>query len=1188
MNTQPLVSIVIPAFTPRFFAMALQSALGQSLDDLEVLVCDDSGSDEIEAIVRSFELPGLPPVRYVRNSERLGFVANLVQGIELASGRFVKVLCDDDRLFPNCLERQAKVLEEHEDVSLVLAQRVLADSENYVLPMRMANARFAFDDTLFKGDDILAVLETHPLNFLGNFSSALMRRDQMLPLLHALTQDGHRFVGLLDCALFICLMRRGQMVMLSDAAVVERLHPQRLSKQIDVAQGIREEWSWLRQMLKARGGESAPASGWVRHVPLSASAETPRVWKELNLVLILSNWQTCMRGRVGSESESYGEFYQEWLGARQFTDIQRRLLPLTVNAWPRQPRIVPVILDPAGDERGVGETLDSLAAQIYSPHGCVVLSSTAATTSSSVIRLALELDWAGQVNRLLEDHVEADWIYILRAGDRLSESALLVLAERIAVLNGLACIYSDEGGWIDGQPVEPVFKPDFNIDLLRSYPYVGRALAFDRAAILQHGGLDAAFGELAPHDLIWRLVESRGPQAIGHVAEVQLQSAFGLAQWLSLDSVIEQNGRVLSAHLDRLGVTHRVNPDGPPLLHRVEYLHEAQPLVSIVIACAHDLQRLQQCVQSIIEVTAYTCYEVLIAAGEEVDPEIAQWLDAMTSVGGGILRVLRLPLTGDSAVLANAAIEHCLGDYLLMLSSELQVVEAGWLGELVQHAQRPEVAIVGGKVLDRHDKVVHAGMVMGAGKVAAPVFAGADAKSRGYLQRLLVVQNWTAVSGDCLMVRKSVLESLGGLDVEQYAAGLCELDLCLKARTDGYLVVWTPHARLRSVARSSAALLLQSRKSEEQAFCERWLPVVSRDPAYNPNLGLGSADFSLEPVLHGSWNPLCARAVPSILCLPINASAVGHYRVAQPFRALEAAGQVIGSIAYESPSIVQLARMDPDAVVLQLRHSAGAVQEIERMTRFSNARRIFEIDDYVLSTPKNNAHARNKAADIEQHLRECIGLCDRLVVSTEALGEALSSMHRDIRVVPNMLAPHLWLGLQSVRGASTKPRVGWGGGTSHGGDLEIIAEVVRALANDVEWVFFGMCPESLRPYIHEFHPVIGLQDYPGKLASLNLDLALAPLEFHIFNDCKSNLRLLEYGACGYPVICSDTRAYQGDLPCTRVVSNSTQEWLQAIRMHLDDPQASYQLGDALREAVLRDYVLRDDNLQHWEWGWLAD
>jgi glycosyltransferase involved in cell wall biosynthesis len=217
-----------------------------------------------------------------------------------------------------------------------------------------------------------------------------------------------------------------------------------------------------------------------------------------------------------------------------------------------------------------------------------------------------------------------------------------------------------------------------------------------------------------------------------------------------------------------------------------------------------------------------------------------------------------------------------------------------------------------------------------------------------------------------------------------------------------------------------------------------------------------------------------------------------------------------------------------------------------------------------------------------------ISLCDRVVVSTHALGNALSSMHHDIRVVPNMLAPHLWTGRRAQRRTSFKPRVGWGGGTSHGGDLEVIAQVIRELADEVDWVFFGMCPQELRPYLKEFHAAVSLEAYPAKLSSLNLDLALAPLEYHIFNDCKSNLRLLEYGACGYPVICTDTEAYRGYLPCTRLTANTTEEWLEAIRMHLADPQASYRMGDELHDVVMRDFMLRGDNLQYWVNGWLAD
>jgi len=166
--------------------------------------------------------------------------------------------------------------------------------------------------------------------------------------------------------------------------------------------------------------------------------------------------------------------------------------------------------------------------------------------------------------------------------------------------------------------------------------------------------------------------------------------------------------------------------------------------------------------------------------------------------------------------------------------------------------------------------------------------------------------------------------------------------------------------------------------------------------------------------------------------------------------------------------------------------------------------------------------------------------------------------------------------------------VGWGGGSSHRGDLELIADVVRDLADEVEWVFFGMCPEKLRPYVHEFHNGVPIGQYPAALAALDLDLALAPLEDNLFNACKSNLRLLEYGACGFPVICSDIVCYRGDLPVTRVRNNRYKEWVDAIRMHTSDLEATAKMGDALREVVHRDWMLTGSNLAAWRDAWLPD
>lgn len=1198
MNSTPLVSIVIPAYNPRFFHAALLSTLNQSYTHIEVIVCDDSRGSEIRAIFDALQENTTVNMRYVRNAEQLGLSGNLKACLAQASGEFIKFFCDDDVLFPESINIQRTAFIDHADASLVIAQRLFLDADGMQLPGRLENSALAPTSSIFKGDDLLAILEGFPSNFLGGFSSALFRRADLLELLPALTQPGHCFVAMLDFALYVCLMRRGNVVVLNEILSIERLYPERLSLQQPMKDALLAERSWLVEMLKARSGESAPAQGWVRYLPLSRTAEMPRVWDELPLSRSLGTKQSTLSWRVGVEAQSFSELYSQWLCCRTLSEVALGLLPDTLDGWPWQPKIVPVVIDAGADGAGLMVTLNSLKAQLYAPDLVLVLSSACSETvlEEKVLRMPLQDNWQQQLNEVLAQLHGADWIYLLRAGDRLTEPALLVMAERITAFNEACCIYTDEGALREGESVSPAFKPDFNLDLMRSYPYVGRALAFDRQRLLDVGGFDACFDELAPHDALWRLVEAHGTQAVEHISEILIEARLGFTDWLALPDIVEQNRPVVHAHLERLGVAHEIRAGSMELLNRVDYLHPQRPLVSIVISSKDQLAALQRCVESLLEKTAYSEYELLLVDDGSEQDETLAWLAAMAQLGSDRLRVLSCPQPSSVAGVCNFAAQQARGDYLLLLSPFAVITQADWLDELLNQGQRPEVAVVGAKLFNPDGFILHSGLILGLHGPAGVPFEGDGMHSAGYMTRLQVVQNYSAVGADCLLVRKQVFDEVQGMDEAHLPGALSEVDLCLRIGQAGYLVVWTPYAQLSLGRRPEPVVeeaAREQRTRDEETYYKRWLPIIARDPAYNVNLSLntlGGSSFHIEPGLKSGWNPFIRKQLPVVAAVPINASAVGHYRVTQPFDDLLAAGRATGRIYYSTPSIIELERLNPDVIVLQCRYSEGGIEEMVPIKKFSSARRIYELDDYVIQPTKKNAHSRNKLPkeQMERLVRKAIGLCDRVVVSTQPLAEALSSMHHDIRVVPNMLAEHYWSNLHSKRRTSKKPRVGWGGGTSHHGDLGIIADVVRELADEVEWVFFGMCPDELRPYIHEFHGVIGLDVYPAKLASLNLDLALAPLEFHIFNSCKSNLRLLEYGACGYPVVCTDTEAYRGYLPCTRVLTNSTEEWLQAIRMHLADPDASYRMGDQLREMVLRDFILRGDNLEHWVNGWFAD
>ncbi|WP_054900079.1 glycosyltransferase [Pseudomonas sp. NBRC 111131] len=1192
MTEQPLVSIAIPAFNAEFFRGTLASAVAQDYPNLEIIVCDDSADGEIEAICAALSKDAAAPLRYVRNPTRMGFARNLQACLAQASGELIKFLCDDDLLLDSCISRQASVLTQWQQVSMVIAQRLICSADDILLPSRALNSVIAPHSAVLIGTDLLASIADNAPNLFGGLSHAMFRRAQVEDYLAQLVLDGQGFAARLDLALYACLLRRGHLASLEQVLSVERMHAGRLSHHVGMTEAYKSETQWLQQMLAARTGEPAPANGWVRYLALDAyTGDADQVWEEFDIRRFFAGQVANFAQQVGSHALSFSELYADWLECRTLSAGQLRLLSKRIAQWPVRPRIVPVVSCQAGDERALLATLDSLAVQSYATAGVLVLvpEGFAEVAAPGVQYLTLRGSGYGQLNEWLASPAAADWVLLLRAGDRLQAHALVIMAERMALRSQSLCLYSDEDTFDNLAPSNPIFKPDFNLDLMRSVPYVGRMLAFDRAALQALGGFDTQYQSLAPQDLLWRMVEAHGLQVVEHVAEMLVHCQCGYADWFNEPQAQREALQVVKAHLQRLGVAATVEGGGTGLVSRVTYLHDSVASVSILIPAGKHLHGLRRCVESLFQHTDYSHFEVLIIADGNASSDLADWLTAMRGLGGDQLRIVDVQAQGRAAAL-NQASRFARGDYLLLLDPGCALFEKHWLSTLMSQAQRPEVGIVGPMLCAGDGKVVCAGLVLGLNNgTAGTPFVGSKLGAEGYMGRLRQVQNWSAVSIDCLAVRRELFEALGGLDDNALQATLYDVDLCLRAREQGYLVVWTPFARVAKLSGDAAiGSVDEVTQADQDVVYDRWLPRLARDPAYNDNLSLKLANFNLEPGLRTGWDPFIARAMPSVLALPSNTTAIGHYRVIQPFTELERAGWIQGRINHTTPGLIELEREKPDVLILQCRYTPTNLKEMARFKRFSHARRIYELDDYIIEPPKKNDHARNLPSNIGELVAQGIALCDRVVCSTEPLADALSSMHHDIRVVPNMLSAQLWAGLASQRQTSARPRVGWAGGTSHRGDLELLLEVVRTLANEVDWVFFGMCPEVLRPYVKEFHGAIAMADYPRKLASLNLDLALAPLEQNLFNDCKSNLRLLEYGACGFPVICTDAKAYAGYLPCTRVKDNTTQQWLDAIRMHLADPQASYRQGDALREAVLQDYMLMPHHLQHWANAWLAD
>ncbi|MEH3023242.1 MAG: hypothetical protein PGN19_10970 [Pseudomonas oryzihabitans] len=767
---------------------------------------------------------------------------------------------------------------------------------------------------------------------------------------------------------------------------------------------------------------------------------------------------------------------------------------------------------------------------------------------------------------------DANWSLKLPAGDRLEPETLLRLAERILVTEGLHACYCDQDHLADSGLDCPIFRPAFNLDLLRSYPYTGSLLALSREALLASTASVAAPGVALVQDLLLQVVERQGITAIGHLAEVFHHSRQTFPDWLQQCEPAATHG-IVRAHLARLGMPAEVSAGALPCVSRIQYQGDHQPLVSILIEARGPLEELGRCLESILGDTAYPRYEILVGRPADVAADIGLWLDELMTLGLAQLRVI--PCDGAQA-LASAA----EGEYLLWLSAGCLSIKASWLDELVNQARRPEVGVVGAKLLDREGRVAMAGLVLGLRGPASSLFLGEPDDRAGYLYRQQVVQNVSAVSGRCLLVRAEIFHAVpdcGSFVTEP----LADVAFCLQVGRAGYLVVWTPHARLGW--ESEQGVEVSAWLDAEARLLDQWLPVLANDPAYNPNLALDKADFAVEVEPDNLWRPLSWRPLPVIQVLPGDRWGCGHYRLIQPQRAMDAALLIDSNVQFRYLRLVNQERVQADSIIVQRQLGDPQIEEMQAIKRHTSSFLVYDLDDLLGNLPLKSIHRELfQPSQVARALRNGLAIADRVTVSTEPLAEAMRGFNADIRVVPNRLPVGWWGGLQGGR-REGRPRVGWAGGSSHTGDLQVVVDVMKALADEVEWVFLGMSPPGAPP--HEFHPGVEIEAFPAKVASLDLDLAIAPLEINPFNECKSNLRLLELGACGFPIVATNIEPYRCGLPVS-LVRNKYKDWLDAIREHLADREGAQRLGAELRAAIQRDWMLEGDNLLAWRAAWL--
>lgn len=451
-----------------------------------------------------------------------------------------------------------------------------------------------------------------------------------------------------------------------------------------------------------------------------------------------------------------------------------------------------------------------------------------------------------------------EYIALVDHDDLLAPHALLHMARAVNEQPQAAILYSDEdkvdeaGGFYD-----PHFKPDWNPELILGQNFVSHLGVYRRDLVTGVGGFREGFEGAQDHDLLLRCVARLDDpfRQVVHVPRVLYHwraAAGSTALAGSEKGYAEAAGlRAVNEYLEQRGDGAVAGNGRYPNTYRVRYpVPEPAPLVSLLVPTRNGVEILRPCVDAILERTDYTAYELIILDNQTDCRETLAYMEEVCQRDSRV-KVIRWDHPFNYSAINNFGARQAQGSLLGLINNDIEPLNPEWLSEMVSHAVRPEVGCVGAKLYYPNNKLQHGGVILGIGGVAGHSHKFADREAPGYFYRLMLTQNLSAVTGACLLLRKTVFDEVGGLNEEHLKIAFNDVDLCLKVRAAGYQNVWTPHAEAyhhESVSRGKEDTPeKQARFAGEVAYMkQQWAEELASDPAYNPNLTRAFEDFSLR------------------------------------------------------------------------------------------------------------------------------------------------------------------------------------------------------------------------------------------------------------------------------------------------------------------------------------------------------
>lgn len=451
-----------------------------------------------------------------------------------------------------------------------------------------------------------------------------------------------------------------------------------------------------------------------------------------------------------------------------------------------------------------------------------------------------------------------NYIALFDHDDVLHPSVLYAYMEQICEKDA-DYLYCDEATFKGNKTIDDMitlhFKPDYSLDNLRANNYICHFSAFSRELLQGMELFRSQFDGSQDHDMILRLTSKAK-----HVVHVPRLMYYWRSHKASVASDINAKSYAIEAargavadHLTQCGFQNFeiLSTKAFETIFRIKYEVLRNPLVSIIIPNKDHVDDLQRCITSILSQSTYDNYEIIVVENNSVQDETFAYYEKLKDQPK--IRLVKYEGEFNFSKICNFGVEHAGGEYILLLNNDTQVISINWIEELLMYAQRPDVGAVGAKLYYPDKTIQHAGIVIGLGahRTAGHSHYKVASTNLGYMGRLCYAQDVSAVTGACLMVKKTLYDALGGLD-ESFAVALNDVDFCLRLRDMGLWNVWNPYCELyhfESVSRGSDLDGERAARYEKECelFRSRYAKLLEQgDPYYNVNFSLDRSDYTLK------------------------------------------------------------------------------------------------------------------------------------------------------------------------------------------------------------------------------------------------------------------------------------------------------------------------------------------------------